>query len=112
MSRNQFSDILRLLRFNTKSNRLERLQTETFGLFSEVWNRFIDNYYTIHRPETFITVDKQLFSSKVRCIFTQFMPSKLKTFRQKYWLAIENESKYLINSISYIGKVKTFILLL
>ena len=64
MSRNRFCKILRFLSFDIKSNRSQRLQTEKFDLFSEVWNRVIDNCYTAYKPQPFITVDEQFFPSK------------------------------------------------
>ena len=38
MSRDRFKEILRFLRFDKKSTRSQRLQTDTFALFSTVWN--------------------------------------------------------------------------
>ena len=46
MSRNQFCKILRFFRFDIKSNRLQKLQTNTFAVFCEICNRFINNCYT------------------------------------------------------------------
>ncbi|XP_073529607.1 uncharacterized protein [Phyllobates terribilis] len=44
MSRDRFVEIMRFLRFDEKSTRSERLQTDKFALFSTVWDRFIENY--------------------------------------------------------------------
>ena len=49
MSRNRFCKVLRFLSFDIKSNRSQRLQTEKFDLFFEVWNRVIDNCYTAYK---------------------------------------------------------------
>ena len=76
MSRNRFCEILRFLRFDMKSNRSHRLQTDKFALFSEVWTHFTDNCCALYKPGAFITVDEQLFPSKTRCPFTQYMASK------------------------------------
>ena len=104
MSRSLFCKILRFLRFDVTSNRSHRLQTNKFALFSEVWTHFTDNCCTLYKPGAFITVDDQLFSSKARCPFTQYMASKPDKFGQKHWLAVEKESKYVINGFPYIGK--------
>ena len=85
MSRNRFCEILRFLRFDVKSNRSNRLQTDKFGLFSEVWTHFTDNCCALYKPGAFITVDEQLFPSKARCHFTQYKASKPDKFGQKYW---------------------------
>ena len=91
--------------FVLKSNRSHRLQTNKFALFSEVWTHFTDNCCALYKPGAFITVDEQqLFPSKARCPFSQYMASKPDKFGQKYWLAEDKESKYVINGFPYLGK--------
>ena len=107
ISRNRFSEILRFLRFDTKSDRSQRLKTDRFALFSVVWNRFIDNCISCYTPGAFITVDEQLFPSKCRCPFTQFMASKPDKYGQKYWLAVDKDSKYVVNAFPYVGRDET-----
>ena len=104
MSRKRFCEVLRFLRFDVKSNRSHRLQTDKFALFLEVWTHFTDNCCALLKPGAFITVDKQLFHSKARCPFTQYMASTSDKFGQKYWLAVDKESKYVINDFLYVGK--------
>ena len=68
----------------------------------------IDSYQTVrattYQPGPNIVVDEQLFPSKARCRFTQFMASKPDKYGQKFWMAVDNDSKYLINSFPYLGK--------
>ena len=104
MSRDRFKEILRFLRFDKKSSRSERLQTDKFALFSTVWNRFIENFIAYYKPGAFLTVDEQLFPSKARCPFTQFMASKPDKYGQKYCLVVDKDSKYVANGFPYIGK--------
>ncbi|XP_073529685.1 uncharacterized protein [Phyllobates terribilis] len=89
MSRDRFVEIMRFLRFDEKSTRSERLQTDKFALFSTVWDRFIENCIACYKPGPYITVDEQLFPSKPRCPFTQYMPSKPDKYGHKYWLAVD-----------------------
>lgn len=49
-------------------------------------------------------MDKQLFPSKAMCPFTQYTPTKSDKTGQKYWLAVDVESKYLLNWFPYVGK--------
>ncbi|XP_073421894.1 uncharacterized protein [Dendrobates tinctorius] len=107
MSRDRFVEIMRFLRFDEKSTRSERLQTDKFALFSTVWDRFIENCIACYKPGPYITVDEQLFPSKTRCPFTQYMPSKPDKYGHKYWLAVDKESKYLANGFPYLGKDDT-----
>ncbi|XP_077127776.1 uncharacterized protein LOC143783244 [Ranitomeya variabilis] len=107
MSRDRFVEIMRFLRFDEKSTRSERLQMDKFALFSTVWDRFIANCIACYKPGPYITVDEQLFPSKTRCPFTQYMPSKPDKYGHKYWLAVDKESKYLANGFPYLGKDDT-----
>ena len=104
MSRNRFFEILRYLRFDEKSSRSERLKTDKFALFSTVWDRFIDNSIASYKPGAFMTVDEQLFPSKARCPFTQYMPDKPDSFGHKYWVAVDKDSKFIANAFLYLGK--------
>ena len=84
MSRNKFAEILRLIRFDKKNERSQRLQTDKFALVSEVWNKFIENSQMCYKPGAAITVDEQLFPTKTRCRFTQYMPNKPNKFGIKF----------------------------
>ncbi|XP_047348315.1 uncharacterized protein LOC124948568 [Vespa velutina] len=43
MSRNAFPEILRFLRFDDRSQRIQRLSANKFALISDVWKKFIEN---------------------------------------------------------------------
>lgn len=107
MSRNRFQEIMRFIRFDIKATRSERLLQDKFALISEVWNRFINNCVSNYRPGSNITVDEQLFPTKCRCKFIQYMASKPDKFGIKFWLAVDVESKYLLNGFPYLGKDET-----
>lgn len=49
-----------------------------------------------------ITVDEQLFPTKARCRFTQYMPNK----PHKFWLASDVQTKYVVSGFPYLGKDK------
>ena len=72
-----------------------------------VWNRFIDNCISCFTPEAFITLDEQLFPSKCRCPFTQFTASKPHKYGQKYWVAVDKDSKYVVNRFPYVRRDET-----
>ena len=52
-------------------------------------------------------MDEQLFPSKCRCPFTQFMASKPDKYGQKYWLAVNKDCKYVVNGFPYVGRDET-----
>ena len=104
MSRNRYKEIQRYLRFDDRVSRRQRLKNDKFTLFSEIWDMFIrncQNHYTLTED---LTVDEQLFPTKCRCRFTQFMPQKPDKYGIKFWILSEVESKYLLNAIPYLGK--------
>ena len=101
---NRFKEIVRFLRLDKKSSRSERLQINKFALFSMEWNRFVQSSVACFKPEAFLMVDEQLFPSKARCSFTQFMASKPDKYGQKCWLAVEKDSKYISKWISVCWK--------
>ena len=107
MHRDKFTEILRFIRFDKKNQRSERLQTDKFALISEIWNRFISNSQACYKPYENISIDEQLFPTKVRCRFTQYMPNKPHKFGIKFWLAVDVQTKYILNGFPYMGKDET-----
>lgn len=89
MSRNRFCNIVRFLRFDRRSTRLSRLQTDKIALISAVWNKFVQNCINCYKPGENIIVDEQLFPTKARRRFTQYMANKPDKFGIKFWLAID-----------------------
>lgn len=104
MSRDRYKELLRYIRFDIREERSIRLKTDKFALFSTVWNRFIENCKSHYSPNENITVDEQLFPTKARYPFTQYMASKPDKFGIKFWLAVDAKSKYLVNGFPYLGK--------
>lgn len=104
MPRARFKEIMRFLRFDIKTTRSQRLKTDKFALVSEVWNRFIANSILCFKPGQNVTVDEQLFPTKARCPFTQYMANKPDKFGIKFWLAADSKTKYLVNGFPYLGK--------
>ena len=107
MSRDRFCEIMRYLRFDIRSTRSARLQTDKFALASDVWNNFITNSQRCFKPGENIAIDEQLFPTKVRCKWTQYIASKPDKFGIKFWLAADVATKYVVNGFPYLGKDET-----
>jgi len=103
MSRNRMRLIKKYLRFDHINQRRANLEMDKFALVSTVLNRFVDNSQKSYRPAASMTVDEQLFPTKARCRFTQYMPNKPDKFGIKFWICAEVDSKYAYNVIPYIG---------
>jgi len=104
MARNRFCEIMKYLRFDMKSTRRSRLERDKFALASEIWYPFIENSKLCCVPGENISVDEQLFLMKTRCRFIQYIASKPDKFGVKFWLAVDVDSKYLVNGFPYLGK--------
>lgn len=105
MSSDRFLLLLKLLRFDYKATRRRRLAHNKFALVSEIWQKFVQkfgrNCQICYSPRGYITVDEQLFPSKVRCRFILLMPEKPDKYGIKFWLAVDCELKYFLNGFTY-----------
>jgi len=99
MSRNRFRQIKTFMRFDCRTTRSERIKDDKFCIMSRVL--YSQKAYI---PEVSLTVDEQLFPTKARCRFTQFMPNKPDKFGIKFWILAELNSKYCLNKKPYLGK--------
>ena len=103
MSRDRFLLLFKLLWFDGKVTRRRRLAHNKFALVSEIWRKFVHNCQICFSTSGFIAVE-QLFPSKVRCRFIQFIPQKPDKYGIKFWLAVDCKSKYFLNGFPYLGK--------
>uniref|UniRef100_A0A8C5HKK6 PiggyBac transposable element-derived protein domain-containing protein n=1 Tax=Gouania willdenowi TaxID=441366 RepID=A0A8C5HKK6_GOUWI len=104
MSRNRFQDIMRHLRFDDMFTRSERAETDKFAAISDVWGSFVTNCITSYNPGRHITIDEQLFPTKTRCCFLQYIATKPDKFGLKFWVACDLKSKYICNVLPCLGK--------
>ena len=94
--------------YETRSLKVsEKLQTDKFVLISQIWNRFISNNQACYKPYENISIDEQLFPTKARCRFTQYIPNKPHKFGIEFWLAVGVQTKYILNGFPYMGKDET-----
>lgn len=63
-----------------------------------IWNRLIENCIACFKPVEKRAIDEQFFPRKTRCPFTQFIHSKAENYGQKFWLAVDLRTKYLLNA--------------
>jgi hypothetical protein len=107
MSRDRFMEIKKYIRFDTRSTRSERLKNDKFCLMSFVLTRFVANSQRSYIPEESLTIDEQLFPTKARCRFTQYIPNKPDKFGIKFWVLADLKTKYCLNIMPYLGKDET-----
>ena len=104
MPRDRARDIKKYLRFDKRHERRRNLARDKFALMSPLFDRFVRNSQRCYRPGPFLTIDEQLFPTKARCRFTQYMPQKPDKFGIKFWVLADVETKYCYNIIPYLGR--------
>lgn len=92
MTRNKLKEVLRYVRFDLKSTRAQRLQIDNFALTSQGGNPFIENCILYYKAGETITIDEQLFPTKSRCPFTQYMSTK----PDKHWCKVLVRSRFKV----------------
>ncbi|GBN50938.1 hypothetical protein AVEN_46069-1 [Araneus ventricosus] len=84
MDKDHFKEIIRFLRFDHITERLERLKSDKFAMASALWYPFIENSASYYKTGVNLTVDEQLPPSKARFPFIQYIPCKPDKFRIKF----------------------------
>ena len=106
MSRNKFILIKRYIRFDDKSTRPRRRETDKFAAIRDLWETAMDRCRSSFNPGAQTTVDEQLFPCKCRCPFIQYMSNKPDKFGLKFWMICDVATKYVMNAIPYLGKIE------
>ena len=107
MSRNRFRDLKKFIRFDRRNMRRKNLENDKFAMISWVLNGLVENSMKAYIPDYSMTIDEQLFPTKARCRFTQYMSNKPDKFGIKFWILAEVNTKYCYNIIPYLGKDMT-----
>lgn len=104
MGIHRFKQLLRFLRFDDRSTRNARYRNDKFAPIRELFTEFQRAILQLYWPNQDITVDEQLFPTKNRCAFLQYMPQKPSKFGIKFWLAADSTSHYVLTIQPYLGK--------
>lgn len=104
MSRNRFTSILRVIRFDDAAERRKRRSTDKLEPIREcfeLWNSYLQDPYI---PNWSMTVDEQLVSFRGKCPFRQYMPSKPGKYGLKFWVICDSVTSYAWKLELYTGK--------
>lgn len=104
MPRNRFQLILRFVRFDDKTTRNARRENDKYAPLRALWETVTNNFTKCFFPKGSVTVDEQLFSTKSRCSFIQYMPQKPGKFGLKFWLICDTSTSYVLNAVPYTGR--------
>lgn len=104
MPRDRFREIMRYLCVSKNSEKQAGLCTDKFAPFSDVWSGFVDNCTACYKPGAHISVGEQLLPTRAQCSFAQYLFNKHSKFGIRFWLAVDVDSKYLLNGLPHLWK--------
>ena len=104
MSRNRFTDILKFMRFDDKTSRPQRQQTDKLAAFADIWAMFVNQLPKYYIPGTDLCIDEQLVAFRGRALFRQYISSKPAKYGIKIWWCCDAETCYPLAGQVYIGK--------
>ena len=104
MSEARFTFLINSLRFDDPETREARRDVDKFAPIRELWDMFIKNCEQMYVPNFNLTVDEQLLAFRGRCPFKIYIPNKPAKYGIKIVLICDNNSKYLLGAIPYLGK--------
>ncbi|KAM3934900.1 piggyBac transposable element-derived protein 4-like [Leptodactylus fuscus] len=104
MSLERFHDISRVLRFDSKTDRMERRAKDKLAPIRNVWNQWVEILPKLYNSGENVTVDEQLVAFRGRCPFRQYIPSKPAKYGIKIWTLCDSKSSYALNVQVYTGK--------
>ena len=104
MPRERFKFILRYLRFDNYSSRLERLKTDKLTHIRFVFENIKSSLFKYYSPGTFLTVDERLARYRGKCSFRQFIQSKPGKYGIKLWIIADARTFYPVVIEVYVGK--------
>ncbi|XP_016409956.1 piggyBac transposable element-derived protein 4-like, partial [Sinocyclocheilus rhinocerous] len=100
-----FERLSSVLRFDDKSTRAARRETDKLAPIRELWEKWVERFPMMYNPGLNVTVDECLLGFRDRCLFKQYMLSKPAKYGLKIiWAACDAKSSYSYNMQVYTGK--------
>lgn len=103
MSLARFEQITRFIRFDDTRTRPARLQSDKLAAFRHVWSLFQKNLSEHFIPSKEITIDEQLVTTRGRCSFKQYIPSKPGKYGIKIFWLVDATTNYPLAGEIYLG---------
>ncbi|UYV65113.1 hypothetical protein LAZ67_3003153 [Cordylochernes scorpioides] len=104
MSENRFRFFLRVIRFDDKATRNERLRQDKLVAVRLILDTFVKNCQKHYSPSEYITVDEKLDAFRGKCNFRQYIPSKHNKYGIKLFALVDSKMFYTCNLEIYSGK--------
>ncbi|XP_046666739.1 piggyBac transposable element-derived protein 4-like [Homalodisca vitripennis] len=99
----RFEFLINTLRFDERSTRDARKETDPLAPIREVWDKFIEHCKVYYIPGPYCCIDEQLLAFRGNTQFRMYIPNKPAKYGLKL-VMLCNSNGYLINAIPYTGK--------
>ncbi|XP_033229277.1 uncharacterized protein LOC117180849 [Belonocnema kinseyi] len=106
MSLKRFKFLLRMIRFDDKSTRAARRETDKLAPIREIWEEFISNCTRYYSPSSYCTIDEQLLSFSGRCAFKVHNRAKPDKHGMKIVMLNDSQTFYMHTAEPYVGTVE------
>lgn len=103
MSLERFEQLTRYIRFDDSRTRMARLREDKLAPIRYVWDLFMKNITFPFVPSLEIVIDEQLLTTRNRCSFRQYIPSKPGKYGIKIFWAVESGTNYPLAAEVYVG---------
>lgn len=104
MSYNRFPFLLSVIRFDDKTTRPERKQTDKLAAIRWILDEFTKNCKNNYSVGEFMTIDEMLIAFRGRCSFVQYIPNKPAKYGLKVFVMCDAKTFYVSNLEVYCGK--------
>jgi hypothetical protein len=104
MTKNRFWSLLRFCRFDDAATRVARSKDDKLAPIRELWSMLLVRLQECYSPGGSLTVDEQLVSTRGRCSFRQYMPSKPGKYGLKIFWCCDSSTGYPLKGEVYLGR--------
>lgn len=104
MSAQRFQFLLRTLRFDDGTTRVQRKELDKICHIREIFEKFVQNCKDSYTLSAFVTIDEKLEAFRGRCSFRQYIPNKPNPYGIKIQALCDAKMFYTFNMEIYPGK--------
>ena len=104
MNIKRFKTLIRCLRFDDLTTRVERKKIDRLAPIREVFEKFVENCQKSYSVGENITIDEMLPGFRGKCPFRQYIPSKPSKYGIKCFALVDAKMFYTLNMEIYAGK--------
>lgn len=104
MSLERFQQLTRFLRFDDSRTRMVRLREDKLAPIRYIWSLFQKKLSDAFVPSSELVADEQLLTTRNRCSFRQYIPSKPGKYGIKIFWLVESRTNFPLAAEVYLGQ--------